>query len=131
MNLSQIYHPITATPFNTEYYIEYEPCEELKPYIRCFWENKSSYLQTETNISKRSIVIPDTCMDIIFEVDFKGNKIYSRFAGINDSFFEMEQTNDMKPMKYTFAIRFYAWSVTLFAEDSMRDVKKLLNFIRY
>lgn len=123
MNLSQIYHPITATPFNTEYYMEYEPCEELKPYIRCFWETKTTYIQGETIIDKRNIVIPDTCMDIMFEVDFTRNKIDNGFAGINDSFFETEQPKDMKTRKTTFAIRFYAWSVSLFAEDSLNDVK--------
>lgn len=123
MNLSQIYHPITATPFNTEYYTEYEPCEELKPYIRCFWGTKTPYIQSETNINQRSIVIPDTCMDIMFEVDFTKNTIGNGFAGINDSYFEMEQTNDKKTLKTTFAIRFYAWSVTLFADDSMRNIK--------
>lgn len=127
MNLSQIYHPITATPFNTEHYMEYEPCEELKPYIRCFWGTKTPYIQRETNIYKRSIVIPDTCMDIMFEVDFTRNKIDNLFAGVNDSYFETEQTNDKKTLKSTFAIRFYAWSVTLFTVDSIRDVKNSLS----
>lgn len=27
MNLSEIYRPITATPFNTENYMEYESCD--------------------------------------------------------------------------------------------------------
>ena len=27
MNLSEIYRPITATPFDTENYMEYEPCD--------------------------------------------------------------------------------------------------------
>lgn len=123
MKLSDIYHPITATPFNTENYMEYEPCEELKPYIRCFWGTKTPHIQSETNINQRSIVIPDTCMDIMFEVDFTQNTIGNGFAGINDSYFETEQTNEKKTLKTTFAIRFYAWSVSLFAEDSMSDVK--------
>lgn len=121
MNLSQIYHPITATPFNTEYYMEYEPCEELKPYIRCFWLNKTPCIQREMKVS--GIVIPDTCMDVMFEADFSKNTISSGFAGINDSYFETEHSNDKKAKKFTFAIRFNAWSISLFAGDSMSDVK--------
>ena len=123
MNLSEIYRPITATPFDTENYMEYEPCEELKPYIRCFWGIKNPCVERQMNINKRSIVIPDTCMDIMFEVDFSKNTIGNGFAGINDTYFETEKPKEKKTRKTTFAIRFYAWSVSLFAEDSMRDVK--------
>lgn len=37
MYLHKLYNPITATPFKyTEDYMEFEPCEALKPYIHCF-----------------------------------------------------------------------------------------------
>ena len=36
--LSQMFKPITATPFVfDDGHIEVEPCQALKPYIRCFW----------------------------------------------------------------------------------------------
>ena len=38
--LYKSYHPVTATPYQcTEDYMEFAPCEALKPYIRCFWES--------------------------------------------------------------------------------------------
>ncbi len=37
MHQHKLYHLITATPFKcTGDYMEFEPCEALKPYIRCF-----------------------------------------------------------------------------------------------
>ena len=36
--LSQLYRPITGTPFQAdETYREVAPCAALAPYIRCFW----------------------------------------------------------------------------------------------
>lgn len=41
--LYKSYNPITATPFQcTEEYMEFVPCDALKPYIRCFWGSKKA-----------------------------------------------------------------------------------------
>lgn len=38
MYISDLYHLITATPFEkSETYMEILPCKALMPYIRCFW----------------------------------------------------------------------------------------------
>ncbi len=116
MGLHKIYHPITASPFlSSESYREYEPCESLRPYIRCFWGATGAIAET--------LVVPDTCMDIIFKVDYTDNRITSRFCGISDCsvIAEAEQKNGKEIS--TFAIRFYAWSACLFSEESMRDTK--------
>lgn len=124
MNLHEIYHPITATPFaQNEAYTEYEPCAELKPYIRCFWGTKRPYKQIKTDIPTRGIVTPDTCMDIIFTVDFTGNQIWGSFCGIDDRSFDTWDANDKERIVSTFAIRFYPWSAVLFSEESLRDTK--------
>lgn len=93
MNLSQIYVPRTATPFQrNEKYVEFVPCDALKPYIRCFWGTpKRVYIEQE-KICANELVTPDTCMDILFFVDFKRNAIHSSFCGINDkSFYDKQQ----------------------------------------
>jgi|GEM_PF-5485625 len=59
--LSQKYRPILSTPFGREGYREIAPCAALSPYIRCFW--------TERKTARELLVIPDTCMDIIFRID--------------------------------------------------------------
>lgn len=75
MVFEQIYKPLTATPFfGDDSYREYEPCEALRPYIRCFWGSRHPYTARErTGVGE--IVTPDTCMDIIFDVNFTENRI--------------------------------------------------------
>lgn len=124
MKLHTLYHPITATPFKcTEDYIEFEPCEALKPYIRCFWGTRKPIKQTADNECTTGIVTPDTCMDIMFDVDFTNNKITNGFCGIDDRTFTTYHCNEEPRNIFSFAIRFYAWSVSVFSEESMRNVK--------
>lgn len=123
MDFYQIYRPLTATPLSRdETYQEYEPCEALKPYIRCFWGSPQPYTET-ANDHMSKIVIPDTCMDIIFQINYTKNQWDSSFCGINDtSFYPDDKTGELC-MVSTFAIRFYAWSAVLFSEESMRETK--------
>lgn len=124
MNLHQIYHPITATPFLCdESYGEFEPCEALKPYIRCFWGSRMPYKKRKTDIVTRKMVVPDTCMDIIFSVDYTDNRIDGRFCGIDDRTFATCDMNDKEREVSVFAIRFYVWSAFLFSEESIADTK--------
>lgn len=120
MELYKLYNPITATPFACdETYAEYAPCEALKPYIKCFWGSRMPYRQEKTECPTKGIIIPDTCVDIIFNIDFTRNQIYSSFCGIDDASFLTHKTPE-EGIVSTFAIRFYVWSVALFAEDSMK-----------
>lgn len=125
MQLNQIYHPITATPFLcNETYMELAPCDALKPYIRCFWGTKKPVKQKAAKeVPPEKLVIPDTCMDIIFKVNFTENKIHNCFCGINDSSFYAPDEEIPGTVFSTFAIRFYAWTAILFSEESMDGVK--------
>lgn len=125
MKLHEIYHPITAAPFVcNESYMEVTPCEALKPYVKCFWGTAKPYRKERTDIQGSEIVTPDTCMDIIFNIDFTNNKIDGKFCGIdNRSFITTYYKNGEEKTISSFAIRFYAWSAVLFAEESMRDTK--------
>ena len=124
VELYNIYRPITATPFkNNEYYMEFAPCNALKPYIRCFWGTRRAVKQEKSDVVVKEIVIPDTCMDIIFTVDFTNNKIESTFHGIDDRTFAIYSVSNENKTTFTFAIRFYAWGVSAFTEESMRDTR--------
>lgn len=124
MELYNIYRPITATPFKCcENYMEFEPCDVLKPYIRCFWGTERVVRQEKNDADVMGFVTPDTCMDIIFTVDFTNNKIESRFCGIDDRTFVTHNVSKENKTFFLFAIRFYAWGVSAFAEESMRDTK--------
>lgn len=124
MDFHQIYRPLTAHPFRSNaQYREYEPCEELKPYIRCFWGSFMPYRQYKAMEPMQDIVIPDTCMDIIFTVDYTGNQLFGKFCGIDDRTFITCHEGDEERDVSIFAIRFYPWSAFLFAEESMRGTR--------
>ncbi|QAA32351.1 helix-turn-helix domain-containing protein [Clostridium manihotivorum] len=117
--LSDIYYPITATPFNrNETYVEIEPCQALKPYIRCFWGTPKPYTENPSLKLESSIVIPDTCMDIIFDIDISKNQLMDIFCGINDTSFITEKQESSATIA-CFAIRFYCWAVPLFSDEAM------------
>ncbi len=118
MNPYTLYRPITSTPFmrNADY-AEYEPCAALKPYIRCFWGTAAPVIQSAAD----TIVIPDTCTDIIFRANYTDNTVTSGFCGIDDRTFISQ--NDPCKKVFTFGIRFYAWRTAAFAEDTLKSTK--------
>lgn len=117
------YTPITATPYrHSEAYVEIEPCAALKPYIRCFWGSKDIYTQS-AGAAAENVVVPDTCMDIIFTVNYTENSLSGCFCGIDDRAFLVNGRKEKSERLSVFAIRFYAWSAVLFAEESMQSCR--------
>lgn len=118
-SLNKIFTTITANPVNKGNYVEIEPCSQLKPYIRCFWgseyDEKVCYTNEDNFIN--NLIIPDICMDIIITAD--ESKIYGDFCGINDNSYLFKQEDQRN---FCFGIRFYAWSVVLFSNESMSNV---------
>lgn len=118
MKNRMIYQPLTATPFKcSSVYKEIKPCWILQPYVRCFWGGEYLCPAAETDGSSE-IVIPDTCVDIIYRIDDAGNIITSDFNGINDRSFYVHSNEKAGHRISVFAIRFYAWSAYVFSEDS-------------
>lgn len=117
METKMLYRPLTATPFkHNSAYQEIEPCRMLQPYVRCFWGGR---LTSGTEADESSgIVIPDTCVDIIYRMDDMGNIIISDFVGINDRSFFIRSNHNAENKMEVFAIRFYAWGAYAFCEDS-------------
>ena len=109
-SLSQKYRPILSTPFGREGYREISPCAALSPFIRCFW--------TERRIPANVLVIPDTCMDIIFKVDGTENSGF--FCALDENSFYSENGG-----AELFGVRFYAWTAHLFAERDFTGSKNL------
>ena len=109
-SLSQKYRPILSTPFGREGYREIPPCEALKPFIRCFWTER----QTPADV----LVIPDTCMDVIFKIDGTENSGF--FCALDEnSFYSANGGAEL------FGVRFYAWTAHLFAERGFTGCKNL------
>ncbi len=121
--LNCIYNPITAAPFRKgSNYMEVIPCKSLRPYIKCFWGTNCPITKTKKEIAEE-LIIPDTCMDIIFDVNYTKDKINSSFIGINNGAIKTITRNEKEEMISIFAIRFYAWTAVLFSDDSMTGVK--------
>lgn len=120
---ARIFQPITFKPKGTKTNAELLPCEALRPYIRCFWgaPGLGRPIAQPTAPTDPSLVIPDTCMDIVCRIDYGTNKVHSYFSGINDAPF---YDADSQKTGSIFGIRFYLWSVYLFADQSM---EKALN----
>lgn len=122
MNKTQPYFPLTATPFkqNKEYKELAPSTPELSKYIRCFWGSEKPYTKT-AKAAAGSIVIPDTCVDIIYRMDYTQNTIAGGFCGMNDTSFLAQDESVLGHLISTFAIRFYGWGAYVFSEDSMKD----------
>lgn len=120
MHRGILYRPITATPFRMERdYKEIVPCDGLREYVCCFWGSETPFVCQETMVEHQTLVIPDTCADLMYTVDFTENRIYGGFCGINDASFYAGSSGTAGHLISTFAIRFFAWSAWKFAEDSM------------
>lgn len=121
MNNSIIYRPLTATPFKrNSFHTELFPCKELESYIRCYWGTENPLIQIE-NDDAPELVIPDTCVDIIYHIDYTNNTVTGGFCGINDCSFHAHGSGTIGHMVSTFAIRFYAWSAYAFSDDSLQS----------
>lgn len=120
MNNRIPYRPLTAAPFkrNTSY-TELSPGKELQSYIRCYWGHPNPLIQAERDDAPE-LIIPDTCVDIIYHIDYTNHTVTGGFCGISDCSF---QTHTSGPVGHTvsiFAIRFYAWRAHAFADDSLK-----------
>ncbi len=107
-SLAKKYRPILSTPFGREGYLEAAPCAALAPFVRCFW--------AERQVRKDVLVIPDTCMDIIFRID--GTENGGFFCALDEnSFYSAHGGAEL------FGVRFYAWTAHLFAERGFAGSK--------
>lgn len=120
MHLSQIYRPLSASPFRCDAeYAERPPCPALVPYVHCFWGTS----EAPPVHSGGGRVIPDTCMDVLFEINYTQNRIVRRFCALDDAAYQTPpcHSNDLCA---TFGIRFYAWSAICFSEDALGDTMR-------
>lgn len=108
MEINKIFKTITANPYRRNTYMELEPCKALKPYIHCFW-----YSRSDGTTKYKTLIIPDLCMDILV---YEHNGCHAKFCGINNRPYYSIGT-DIEH----FGIRFYSWSVSLFADDTIAE----------
>lgn len=106
----RFYRPRTAFPLTASFssaYTESAPSEALRPYVCCFWSGTGGQ-------EFRRLVVPDTCMDIIFRPSYASpDGVESCFCGISDAPFSSVKTAP------SFGVRFYFWSAGMFADEPL------------
>lgn len=109
------YRPIASQGFRfSDAYMERLPCAALRPYVHCFWGTTGAL----PRFADAGLVIPDTCMDIIFEINYTTNQISGVFCALDDTAYytEPNHTGDLCAI---FGIRFFAWSAVGFSQDGL------------
>lgn len=118
LRFSSIYHPLTSRPFLSDCsYQEYSSCEALRPYIACYWTTG-----VVGDGEKEVLVIPDTCVDLIIDVDHERQMISGRLCGIQDQPYRSVRKDNGDKIS-CFAIRFYFWSASLFFSLDFKDAR--------
>ncbi|MBE5795461.1 MAG: AraC family transcriptional regulator [Clostridiales bacterium] len=124
LSLIRQYHPLTGDPFwQDESYWELAPCDALKPYIRCFWGSLHPVGPAiARSPANPGLVIPDTCMDIIFDINYTQNRFSQAFCTLDERSYRTSGEAS-REVTGTFAIRFYAWTASLFADLDFTGLK--------
>lgn len=116
------YLPLTSVPFKrSAEYMEIIPSDPgLSGSIRCFWGSEKPYIKAPGD-EPGGIVVPDTCMDIIYHIDHTDNTVTGGFCGISDCSFQAHDDFFIGHQVSTFGIRFYPWGAYVYSEDSLKD----------
>ncbi|MGN0183646.1 MAG: helix-turn-helix domain-containing protein [Aristaeellaceae bacterium] len=114
--IARMYVPLSAQGlrFDGEY-TEIPPCPALTPYVRCFWG--SLHARRSCGGSR---VIPNSCMDLVFEINYTKNRVTGRFCALDDAAYVTPDRSSQDIIS-SFGIRFYAWTAACFAEADFRD----------
>lgn len=114
-NLASLYKPLTAQVSTFEGCL---PCVPLKPYIANYWGTED--VSREELDFNPLLIIPDTCMDVIFNINHTTGVISGELCGMG------EIAITVTPVRTTdivscFAIRFYFWSIHFYSDFHLRD----------
>lgn len=116
------YCSLTATPFQNNITCrEIPPCAPLRPYIRCYWGSELPYCSPQNAGNPGTLVIPDTCADLMYDIDYTAGRVTGGFCGINDKSFYACSHFEKGHIVSTFCVRFYAWNAYRFSEDTLKD----------
>ena len=148
MKLTQndFFYTQTAQPFSPDFsYREILPDKELRPYIRCFWQQFPCTKNERTNqitcshfaekhetsagnfqsdfhllLPKQRIIIPDACMDIILKFDSSNSLESAHFCTIDK--LPHIFTSDPDKQETIFGIRFFAWTAGFFSAEKINGI---------
>lgn len=95
-------------------YREYSPIRELQPYIACYWTSKTINATNEVITSR---VIPDGCMDIVFDIGEINKGKCGSVCGLMTKFSEEE----VKGISEFLGVRFWPGGIIPFLKISAND----------
>lgn len=79
VSLASLYKPLTAQATTFDGYMS---CDPLKPYIANYWGTGVS--QDEASFEPL-LVIPDTCMDVIFDINHTTGSVNGQLCGMGET----------------------------------------------
>ena len=117
MELFRRFFPASAQGFAfSADYREVPPSPALAPFVRCFWGSERARIAG----GAPSRVIPDACMDLVFEVNYTRNQVFGHFCALDDSP-SLVACRRLGERIAQFGIRFYAWSAICFSDSPLSD----------
>jgi len=104
-------------------YSEYQPCKELCQIINCYWVSPTLYsLEQRIDSVKQEIIVPDGCLDIIFEIDKQTNDYNCFIVGMMS---KPIFTSPDFSKKQIYAIRFNPGGAYSFFRNDLDDFTDL------
>lgn len=99
-------------------YKEYLPSKELRPYVACYWESnrESNYNPIESEAKR---VIPDGCVDIIFDANGINSAFKGEVVGAMDRAFILSQNGYVR----NFGVRFFPGCAHMFVKIPLMEIK--------
>ncbi|SKC66099.1 AraC family transcriptional regulator [Maledivibacter halophilus] len=95
-------------------YKEYLPCKELQSHIACYWTSKTNNISNKP-ISSR--IIPDGCMDIVFNIE----EINKGKCGLVSGLMTMPEEQKVKGISEFIGVRFWPGEIIPFLKNSAND----------
>lgn len=73
---------LASFTYDRKLYMELKPCRPLRRFIHCYWVSPVEPGYIQPSMEKKEIVVPDGCMDIIYDIDNATLKYSSIVVGI-------------------------------------------------
>lgn len=113
------YRPEIANPLTTDInYITVMATPLLQPYIRCFWGSTDCFNPNISTYYDSTLVIPDTCFDIMFIHNHNTGLNKILFVGLSSSY-NIDIWSKQDTAIPIFAIRINFWTMNIISKYPM------------
>jgi len=95
---------LASFTYDRKLYIEFKPCRPLQRFIYCYWVSPVEPGYISLSMDREEIVVPDGCMDIIYDIDNATLQYSSIVVGIAQ---RPITVSSFKKDIQTYGVRFY------------------------